>query len=136
MSDQQSLNQFKLFIRNHPSLVKEVRRGLYTWQEVYEDWFLLGEDHEVWDGYEEIAASEAVSETKAEESQSEKEKDSITAIFDSLKHVDVQSMQKHVANLSQALGAISGVISQFQKAPEPEEKTKAKTKHPFSMRRD
>ena len=43
MSDKRSMEEFKAFLKKHPSLVYEVRRGIYTWQEVYEDWYLLGE---------------------------------------------------------------------------------------------
>ncbi|MEH6944990.1 spore coat protein YlbD [Bacillus sp. JJ722] len=132
---QQSMEEFKVFIRNHPSLVKEVRRGIYTWQEIYEDWYLLGEQNTVWDGYRETAiAVEQVSTVKQEEEQ----KDMIANVFESLKNIDVQSMQKHVSNLSQALGAISGVISQFQNtAPTEEKESKVeKQPNPFDSRKD
>lgn len=132
---QQSMEEFKVFIRNHPSLVKEVRRGIYTWQEIYEDWYLLGEQNSVWDGYRETAvAVEQVSTAKKEEEQ----KDMIANVFESLKNIDVQSMQKHVSNLSQALGAISGVITQFQNTAPAEEKSNKveKQPNPFDSRKD
>ncbi len=127
------MEEFKTFIRNHPSLVKEVRRGVYTWQEVYEDWYLLGEQNDVWDEYRD---SNAVAE-QAETSKKDEEKDMVSAVFESLKNIDVQSMQKHVANLSQALGAISGVISQFQNSSSQEEPKKPiKQTNPFDSRKD
>ncbi len=119
--------------------MKEVRRGVYTWQEIYEDWFLLGEQHEVWQGYEgegTVAIDDKGTENPQQESAPSGEKDTMAAIFESLKNVDVQSMQKHVANLSQALGAISGVISSFQKAPEPDQQSPSKKQKPFSMKKD
>lgn len=137
MSNEQNqlLEEFKMFVRNHPSLVKEVRRGVYTWQEIYEDWYLLGESNQLWDDYRDDLAT--VEEDLAKKTESAKEeKDVVATLFDSLKNVDVQSMQKHVSNLSQALGTISGVISQFQSTPAVEEKQVAKQQNPFSLRKD
>lgn len=132
--DDRSIEEFKVFVRNHPTLVKDVRRGIYTWQEVFEDWYLLGEEDKVWDEYREVDG--AVVNPEVEKQQKEEEKDMLSSLFDSLKNVDVQSMQKHVSNLSQALGAISGVISQFQKTSPQPEKEQPKQPNPFSLRRD
>jgi len=127
-----SLEKFKEFVRKHPSLVKEVRRGIYTWQEVYEDWYLLGENHDVWKSFRDHMV---VNEDSEEEIERKKEESAaVSSLFDSLKNVDVQSMQKHVSNLSQALGAISGVISQFQSSSQ--EKEAPKTKKSFSIPKD
>ena len=135
MSDKHSLEEFKAFLKKHPSLVYEVRRGIYTWQEVYEDWYLLGEQNKLWESYREAGA--AIAE---EEDSKRLDKEGEASLFDVLKKMDVQSMQKHVANLSQALGTISGVISQFQGSSSGKEDTKApaakKQSNPFALRRD
>ena len=127
-----SLEKFKEFIRKHPSLVKEVRRGIYTWQEVYEDWYLLGENHDVWKSFRDYTMANEDSEEEIE--RKKEESATVSSLLDSLKNVDVQSMQKHVSNLSQALGAISGVISQFQSSSQ--EKEAPKTKKSFSIPKD
>lgn len=119
-----SLEKFKEFVRKHPSLVKEVRRGIYTWQEVYEDWYLLGENHEVWKSFRDHTV--AIEDSEEEMKRKKEESAAVSSLFDSLKNVDVQSMQKHVSNLSQALGAISGVISQFQSSSQEKEAPKSK----------
>lgn len=136
MSEKRSLEEFKAFLKKHPSLVYEVRRGVYTWQEVYEDWYLLGEQNKLWESYREAGATVAQGETKAVEQEGE---GGAASLFDVLKNMDVQSMQKHVANLSQALGTISGVISQFQDSANKgdTETPPAKNKNnPFALRRD
>lgn len=127
-----SLEKFKEFVRKHPSLVKEVRRGIYTWQEVYEDWYLLGENHEVWKSFRDHTG--AIEDSEEEMKRKKEESAAVSSLFDSLKNVDVQSMQKHVSNLSQALGAISGVISQFQSSSQ--EKEAPKSKKTFSIPKD
>ena len=126
MSNEQnhSLEKFKEFVRKHPSLVTEVRRGIYSWQEVYEDWYLLGEDNKLWETFRDHRESNEGGEEEVKRRKEESE--AVSSLFDSLKNVDVQSMQKHVSNLSQALGAISGVISQFQSSSQEKEKTPVK----------
>ena len=135
MSDKRSMEEFKAFLKKHPSLVYEVRRGIYTWQEVYEDWYLLGEKNKLWESFREAGAAIA----EEDDSQS-LDKEEVASLFDVLKKMDVQSMQKHVANLSQALGTISGVISQFQGSPTEKADEKApaarKQSNPFALRRD
>ncbi len=132
-NNEHSMEAFKAFIKQHPALVKEVRRGVYSWQEVYEDWFLLGEEDSVWADFREGPLPPR-EKTEAEQKE---EKEGLTSLFEALKGMDVQSMQKHVSNLSQALGTISGVISQFQGSPKPEEKTGARQQpHPFAVRKD
>ncbi len=42
---------FREFISRHPSLRNEVLSGKKTWQSIYEDWVILGEDNEIWNPY-------------------------------------------------------------------------------------
>lgn len=101
-----SVEKFKEFVKEHPELVKEVRSGKHTWQELYEDWYLLGEDDTRW------------SNTKETESNPDKTDDSKTdfmgTLLGSLKKMDANQMQGYVQNISQALAAIQGVIGNFQ----------------------
>ncbi len=43
-----SIESFKVFVKNHPRVMEEVRSGKLTLQELYEEWFLLGEDDTRW----------------------------------------------------------------------------------------
>lgn len=44
-----SVVNFKEFVSNNPKLILEVRKGEATWQELYEDWYLLGEEDSRWE---------------------------------------------------------------------------------------
>ena len=48
-----SVQDFKLFLKDNPKIVRDVRMGKKTWQEIYEDWSLLGEDDEIWNEFKE-----------------------------------------------------------------------------------
>jgi hypothetical protein len=129
-----SVLQFKEFVKNNPKIIKEVRNGKATWQELYEDWYLLGEEDKRW---QEIS-TEKVSESKTVKEESNS--DWLSNIMGMVKKMDPNQMQSHISNLSQALGAIQGVISQFQggnvNSVSGPSKPQEGPKHPFAFRKD
>lgn len=124
-----SVIKFKEFVKNNPALIKEVRDGKSTWQELYEDWYLLGEEDNRWDSLG-VKASNSV------EKNDENKGDWISTILGAVQKMDPNQIQHYINNLSQALGAIQGVISQFQGSQPGQVKPKIEHKHPFSFRKD
>lgn len=124
-----SVIKFKEFVKNHPDLIKEVRNGNTTWQELYEDWYLLGEEDNRWEQIG-VKASPNV------EKDDEKKGDWISTILGTVQKMDPDQIQHYINNLSQALGAIQGVISQFQGSQPRQAAPKIEHKHPFSFRKD
>lgn len=125
-----SVEKFKAFVKEHPELVKEVRAGKHTWQELYEDWYLLGEDDTRWDSVKE-------SESNPDKKDDAKT-DFMATLLGSLKKMDANQMQGYVQNISQALAAIQGVIGNFQGGGS-EEKPSVKNNpppNPFGFRKD
>ena len=128
-----SVVKFKEFVKNNPKLILEVRKGTATWQELYEDWYLLGEDDKRWEtiGVEkkEEVAKEGVKENKGEW---------YSNFLGLINKMDPNQVQQHISNLSQALGAIQGVISQFQGGSGNNNPVKPAEgpKHPFLFRKD
>ncbi|AMX84148.1 cytosolic protein [Geobacillus subterraneus] len=120
-----SVEQFKQFVKKHPKIIQEVRSGKKTWKQVYEDWYLFGEDDEIWDPYREASGKK-----KEEEKGTNKWLDKLAAMLGQL---DAAEVQKHLANVQQAITAIQRILSEFQGAglqrPNKEE-------HPFSFRKD
>lgn len=112
-----SVIKFKEFIKGNPKLIQEVRQGNATWQELYEDWYLLGEEDERWKviGISKKDDSEvAVGKKQSSESNDKKKLDWMSTISGMMKKVDAEQLQYHVNNLSQAIGAIQGLLAQFQ----------------------
>lgn len=129
-----SVLKFKEFVKNNPKVIQEVRKGNATWQELYEDWYLLGDDDKRW----ETLGSETSSKT---EKSAETKGDWLNNITGMIKKMDPNQVQHHMNNLSQALGAIQGVISQFQGGNQVNQaanqiKPAEGPKHPFSFRQD
>lgn len=126
-----SVLKFKEFVKNNPNIIQEVRKGKVTWQELYEDWYLLGEDDKRWEtiGLGGSSTAEPAAESKG---------DLMSNIMGMVKKMDPNQMQNHINNLSQALGAIQGVISQFQGSNPTTGPVKPQEgpKHPFLFRKD
>ncbi len=125
-----SVVKFKDFVKNNPQIIKEVRSGNATWQELYEDWYLLGEEDSRWDSYKENKEKKNSSE--------EKKSDWVGNIMGTLKHMDTKQMQGYINNLSQALSAVQGVISQFQggQTGGSSKPANSKPNNPFAFRKD
>lgn len=126
-----SVLKFKEFVKNNPKIIQEVRSGKATWQELYEDWYLLGEDDARW----ETVGTDNESEAKT---STEKKGDLMSNIIGMMKKMDADQMQSHLTNLSQAVGAIQGLLAQFQGStgPNPSVKPPEGPKNPFSFRQD
>lgn len=127
-----SIQEFRQFIKKHPKMIMEVRRGKKTWKELYEEWYVLGENDSYWDRYK---SEEEISN----DSFSSSEKNVwLPQLLNSLKKMDPEQLQKHVNNLSEMLGAIQGLISQFQKNNEGKNESieQMPSPHPFHFRHD
>ncbi|WP_045515408.1 YlbD family protein [Neobacillus niacini] len=124
-----SVIKFKEFVKNNPALIKEVRNGNSTWQELYEDWYLLGEEDNRWE-------TNGVKTSPSAEKTDEKKGDWMSTILGTVQKMDPDQIQHYINNLSQALGAIQGVISQFQGSQPKHAAPRIEHKHPFSFRKD
>ncbi|KEK25865.1 YlbD family protein [Bacillus gaemokensis] len=127
-----SVQQFKEFVNHHPKMVHEVRNGQKTWQQFYEEWYLLGEKDETWRVYK--ADGEAVS-SPMKESTDEPTVDLMGQMLSFLKKLDVEQMQQHLANVTSAIGSVQQVIQQFQgKRIQPEQSDSEN--NPFFFQKD
>ncbi|MGD6848653.1 YlbD family protein [Rossellomorea aquimaris] len=130
------VKEFKGFVRKHPKIVKDVRNGDANWQDLFEDWYLLGEDDTRWDKYKDEAAKESSPTNQGSKSGW------MDQVGDMVKKMDANQLQQHINSLSEALGAVQGVLSQFQSNNNRGSGTATKTEtppkpsHPFSFRKD
>jgi hypothetical protein len=124
-----SVEQFKDFVKKNPKIIQEVRKEKFTWQELYEDWYLLGEEDPRWEEFRK--------EDKNIPEEEEAKTDLIGQIIGAVKRMDVNQLEGHIYNLSKALDAVQGVISQFQGAnPKKSLPKNERPPHPFMFRKD
>jgi hypothetical protein len=132
------VTEFKSFVKKHPKIIKEVRNGTAQWQDLFEDWYLLGEEDSRWDEYREDGGGKKKS---SQNSDGDKKGNWVDKIGEMVKSMDANQLQDHINSISEALGAVQGVLSQFQssnstKATPKIEETSSKPPHPFSFRKD
>ncbi|MBM4764055.1 YlbD family protein [Bacillus sp. B15-48] len=125
-----TIKQFKEFVKKNPKLVQEVRNEKATWQELYEEWYLLGEDDSRWDPYREGATEKAKTTTQ------ENKGDWVAKVMTAVKNMDSDQIQGQIHHLSQAIAAIQGVLSQFQGNQPTNTPKNDGPPHPFSFRKD
>nr|WP_295975323.1 YlbD family protein [uncultured Bacillus sp.] len=125
-----SIEEFKKFVTKNPKIIDEVRIGKATLQELYEDWYLLGEEDPRWERYR--------SEIKSEKNTIDTQGNWLNHLLGTVKKMDPNQIQGHLGQLSQALGAIQEVIGQFQggAAKQGANRSKPTAKHPFQFRKD
>jgi len=126
-----SVEQFKQFVKENPKILQEVRSGRSTLQELYEEWYLLGAEDSKWDPYKETEGNQSAAEATKQ--------DWMTNLLGTVKKMDVNQLQGVMQNLSTALGAVQGVVSQFQSGTGGTGSTSQssqKPSNPFSFRKD
>ena len=88
--------EFKMFVKQRPELIKYVNSGEMTWQKFYEQWSLYGEDEKVWNKYI----------TKEENSDTSF---NIGTFADMIKKVDMNQVQKGVNSLQKVIELLQGL---------------------------
>lgn len=96
------LDEFKGFIKKHPLLKQEVLSKRKTWQELYEEYVLLGEDE-----FSSYTEEETKQETKTEK-KDDKKKDSSTEdliknIVGYVKKIDPDQITKTVTSIQKVI---------------------------------
>lgn len=97
---------FKLFVKGHPELIKFVKSNEMSWQKFYEIYDIYGNNDEVWGKYFNKLEDETVSTEPAS-----KENFSVSDLINMVKNVDLNSVQKNITNISKALGLVQSLIT-------------------------
>lgn len=135
-----SVQQFKEYVQEHPDLIKQVRSGRNTWQELYEEWYLFSEEDSKEN--ENVGDREKTSEPPKEDTSPKEEspkKDWMGTVLGAVKNMDPNQLQHHIMSISSALGAIQGVITSLQgggSVQNPPKKNVSPPSHPFQFRQD
>jgi hypothetical protein len=98
--------EFKVFVRTKPELVSYVSSGEMTWQKFYEIWNLYGNDEKVWEKYK---------EKNINESKKTSDSFSFSSLMDSVKKIDMNSVQKGINSMQKAIELLQGLT--IGKAP-------------------
>lgn len=102
-----SKEDFKNFAKTHPELAENVLKGKTTWQKLYELYDIYGEDPNIWNKFK----------TTNEEIQLP-----LKDFFQTLKNLDMETIQKGVTNLQKTIGLIQdlGIVQKENTNYEPQ----------------
>ncbi|MGP4072537.1 spore coat protein YlbD [Piscibacillus sp. B03] len=98
----EEVREFKKFVESRHGLVKDVRRGKYSWQELYDRWRENGEQDPLWDEYERI---ESINESSSPLTGK------FSNLIDMVSKVDFDQFEKQVNNLSKTIDQVQGFLS-------------------------
>lgn len=133
-----SVQQFKEFMKQHPALIAEVKANRRSLQTIYEEWSVLGAEHEQWQTFRSVKADTSHTQETAEEETASHStstaSDTLGQVMGLIRRMNVQDLQNHLAQFSSVLANVQNVIQTFQRPTnQPSQKPQD---HPFSFRRD
>jgi hypothetical protein len=108
-----SVQKFKEFVRNHPGMIQEVRSGAKTWQQFYEEWYLLGENDDIWNAYT-VDGNSQTTVAAAQGNESGEQSNFMGQMISFFKNINMDQVQYHLTNVTNAIGSVQQVIQQFQ----------------------
>lgn len=128
------LERFKSFINSHPKLIREIRKDGKSWQEIYEQWVLLGEDDIHWEQYKEETDEKNNSgeEKKQAFPKFDLKPDFIKQILKYTETVDINKLQEQVQQLSNTIASVQEIVDIYKK-PEAQDN---RMRRPFDRFRD
>jgi hypothetical protein len=100
-----SIELFKAFVKKHPKLRDQVREGNHTWQSLYEEWALLGDDDQAWIEYEENGSTPTSSASSSSLS-SQDNQEFLKSALNYVKKINPDDITKYINNAQKVLGLL------------------------------
>lgn len=94
------MDEFRIFINRYPKIKEEVTSGTTTWQKVYENWVILGENDPIWQKYQANTVQSQQSNNTIEDLLSQT---SIKNIINYVKKIDPDSISKTLNTIQKVL---------------------------------
>lgn len=109
------VEEFKQFVKRHPDLIKEVRKGNTTWQKLYEEWYLLGEDDPSWRKYKRESSKQSANNKTENESDEKTGSELFMQIINYVKKLDMDQVQQHIEQLNTAIESLQQFLTEMNK---------------------
>lgn len=117
------LSEFKNFINRHPKLIREIRKNGESWQGIYEQWILLGEDDIHWEQYkEDQEEKESKESTEKLLSKFDLNPEMLEQVVKYAKTIDIHKLQEYVKQLSHTITTIQEIVDQYQQSKRPSQR--------------
>ncbi|PRS83103.1 MULTISPECIES: YlbD family protein [unclassified Bacillus (in: firmicutes)] len=126
---QTSIDEFKQFVRRHPKLIQEVQTQEKSWQSVYENWIMFGEEDDMWSPYK------GGKEEKASKPSELGKADFMSKMVSAVKKMDADQMNEQINKMSQSISSLQSLLGQFS-SNGSKKGSSGGSQHPFSFRKD
>lgn len=108
------MDEFRTFVSKHPEVRTDVLNGKRTWQQIYEDWVILGEDNEAW-AFNKTKDANA-NQNKGSKTESKKLEDlfsseSLKTIMGYIKKINPDTLSKTLNTIQKVLQITQGFSS-------------------------
>ncbi|KZE63341.1 hypothetical protein AWM68_15075 [Fictibacillus phosphorivorans] len=109
------IESFKEFVHKHPELIREVKKNNRPWKEVYQDWIVLGEEHESWNQYAKQTEEKGKERKQEERSTAQKGRTDLTVgdIVAGLSKLQITDVQKYLSQFGSLMDAVQELLQQF-----------------------
>lgn len=106
------IDEFRNFVRKYPKIKEAVKNEDKTWQSLYEDWVMLGEDDNVWDIYKETNKTNDLGNKKIDDLLTTS---NIKNIIEYIKKINPDSISKTLNTVQKVLQ----ITQSFGNKPSP-----------------
>lgn len=93
------LDEFKVFVKNNPGLIKYVKSGNKSWQDFYEMYDLYGNNNNIWKDY--------LKEDRSNNSNNY----NFSNIIDIAKNIDPDKLQDSITSVQKAISLFGDIIT-------------------------
>lgn len=104
--------EFKVFVKENPQLLKYVKKGEMTWQKFYEMYDMYGKDNKVWDDYLKVGVTTAATTASLF---------SFNEIMNWVKNINLDSVQTGIGNLQRVIGMVQDLTNKEDSSIKKEE---------------
>lgn len=94
------IDEFREFVKKYPKIKDDVKNGVKTWQVLYEDWVMLGEEDSVWDIYKETTSKADIGSKKLDDLLTTS---NIKNIIEYVKKINPDSISKTLNTIQKVL---------------------------------
>lgn len=94
------MNEFREFVKKHPLVREDVKSGSRTWQQIYEDWVIMGDGDEIWGKY--------IGNKKTDNTENKKLEDLLTS--ENLKNIWGYVKKINPDSISKTLNTVQKVL--------------------------
>ncbi|WP_179298825.1 YlbD family protein [Evansella halocellulosilytica] len=118
------VQKFKQFVKKHPYVLRDVKSGEKSLQDLFEEWSLFGEDDEIWETYKANRTNKRQSESNASDEENVKsekngnnENVSAQDLLSMFKRMNLNDLQNHLAQFNGVLTSVQELLGQFKQNP-------------------